>query len=454
MGATAGRTTLTGEGLQHDDGHSHVLASTVPSVRAYDPAFAYELAAIVRDGIERMYVKGEDVFYYITIYNENYAMPAKPDGRRGGHPPRHLPLRGRAGARRRTAHGGRALVGSGSILLQVIAAQALLAEQFGVAAEVYRRRRSRCSAATRSTSIAGTGSIPDAKPGCRTSPTVLGAEGRPDRRRVRLDEGAAGPRAAVARPPFVALGTDGFGRSDTRETLRALFEIDAAEHRRRRAVGLARRGAIAGQAAAEGDRASSASTRRRPTRSPSEPWGASDETHDRCEGHGPGRDRPRCRRRPARGRRHPPDRRRGPDQGGRGRDDGPWRADQLGIDRSDMRTASLVVQPEYDYKDGVQQLRGQSVTHQYLVTVRDLDRSAVSSTTASRRRDQLDGVAFRTADPAAADAAARVEAYRDAGRGPGARRRGRRPARPSSSPIAEARRPPGCPARSRSARPG
>ena len=81
MGATAGRTTLTGEGLQHDDGHTHILASTIPNIRAYDPAFAYELAAIVRDGIERMYgPKPEDVFYYVTLYNENYAQPPRPDG--------------------------------------------------------------------------------------------------------------------------------------------------------------------------------------------------------------------------------------------------------------------------------------------------------------------------------------------------------------------------------------
>src|SRR4051794_31503759 len=78
MGATAGRTTLTGEGLQHDDGHTQIHASTVPNVRAYDPAFAYELAAVIRDGIERMYVKGEDVYYYVTLYNENYVQPAKP----------------------------------------------------------------------------------------------------------------------------------------------------------------------------------------------------------------------------------------------------------------------------------------------------------------------------------------------------------------------------------------
>src|SRR4029077_17589811 len=80
MGATAGRTTLTGEGLQHDDGHTQVLATTVPNVQGYDPAFAYELATVVRDGIERMYVKGEDIYYYISLYNENYVQPARPEG--------------------------------------------------------------------------------------------------------------------------------------------------------------------------------------------------------------------------------------------------------------------------------------------------------------------------------------------------------------------------------------
>ena len=121
MGATAGRTTLNGEGLQHEDGHTHVLASTVPVVRAYDPAFAYEVAAIVRDGIKRMYVDGEDVFYYVTLYNENYAAagdarrrgrrhraractgsPPRPRSRgQGPRPPRRLGLDPAAGAARR-----------------------------------------------------------------------------------------------------------------------------------------------------------------------------------------------------------------------------------------------------------------------------------------------------------------------------------------------------------------
>ena len=103
LGATAGRTTLTGEGLQHCDGNSHVLCTTVPNCRAYDPAFAYEMAVIIREGIDRMFGDDpEDVFYYLTLYNENYPMPAMPDGRRGRHRARPVPLpRGAGGGRDR-----------------------------------------------------------------------------------------------------------------------------------------------------------------------------------------------------------------------------------------------------------------------------------------------------------------------------------------------------------------
>ena len=137
MGATAGRTTLNGEGLQHEDGHSHLLASTVPAIRAYDPAFAYELAAIVRDGIERMYGRGEDHLYYVTLYNENHPMPPKPDGVGRGDHPGHLPVPGGARDRRAGRRARVRLVGSGAILQQALAARELLAERFGVAAEVY-----------------------------------------------------------------------------------------------------------------------------------------------------------------------------------------------------------------------------------------------------------------------------------------------------------------------------
>ena len=133
MGATAGRTTLHGEGLQHDDGHSHVLASTLPNVMAYDPAFAYELAIIVREGIRRMYGDpGEDIFYYITLYNENWAMPAKPEGVEEGV------LRGlyrfrpaERGARRVQ------LLAAGPAMQQALRAQELLAERYDVAADVW-----------------------------------------------------------------------------------------------------------------------------------------------------------------------------------------------------------------------------------------------------------------------------------------------------------------------------
>ncbi len=224
MGATAGRTTLTGEGLQHDDGHSHILASTIPNIRAYDPAFAYELAAVVRDGIERMYHEGQDVFYYVTLYNENYAQPKKPEGVdegliRGIYRFAEAPDLGPKAHRAR-------LVGSGSILQQVIAARDLLAEQAGIAAEIYsapsfpllRRDALETERFNRLN--------PKATPKVPYVSTVLGADGGPIV--VATDWMKALPDM-VARwlpPYYVSLGTDGFGRSDTRDALRRLFEID------------------------------------------------------------------------------------------------------------------------------------------------------------------------------------------------------------------------------------
>ena len=101
LGGTAGRTTLAGEGLQHQDGHSHLLAYPLPNLLAYDPAFAYELAVIIQDGIRRMYEDQESIFYYLTVMNENYAMPAMPEGVQGGHPQGHVPVQGRGDNRRR-----------------------------------------------------------------------------------------------------------------------------------------------------------------------------------------------------------------------------------------------------------------------------------------------------------------------------------------------------------------
>jgi pyruvate dehydrogenase E1 component len=250
MGATAGRTTLTGEGLQHDDGQTQIMASTVPNVRAYDPAFAYELAAIVRDGIERMYGKGEDVFYYVTIYNENYVQAQKPEGVDEGI------LRGiyrfaAAPELDRDAHVAR-LVGSGSILQQVLAARDVLAEKFGVAAEVYsapsfQLLRREAIAAERWNRL-----HPDAK--TRRIPyvsQVLPHEGGPI---VAATDWMRALPDMVSRwlpPHFLPLGTDGFGRSDTRENLRSLFEIDPPHIAGATMAELARCGAISGGRAAK-----------------------------------------------------------------------------------------------------------------------------------------------------------------------------------------------------------
>jgi pyruvate dehydrogenase E1 component len=132
MGGTAGRTTMLGEGLQHQDGHSHVLASTVPTCVSYDPAFMYEMAVVLQDGIRRMYEKGDDCFYYITMYNEDYAMPAMPEGCAEGI------LRGIYNFR--AAANGEATVqlfGSGPILNEVLRAQEMLAEKYQIAADVW-----------------------------------------------------------------------------------------------------------------------------------------------------------------------------------------------------------------------------------------------------------------------------------------------------------------------------
>ncbi|HEX7612772.1 MAG TPA: pyruvate dehydrogenase (acetyl-transferring), homodimeric type, partial [Candidatus Limnocylindrales bacterium] len=241
MGATAGRTTLAGEGLQHDDGHSHVLASVIPNIRAYDPAYAYELASIIREGIDRMYGKGPgdgtspgvgtspDVFYYITLYNENYPMPKRRAGltddqiSKGIYRLLDAPHLGKAAKLKGDPV---RLVGSGSILRLVVAARDLLAER-GIPAEVY----------------------------SATSFQQLRVDGLATDRWNRLHPGKARrvPHVSQVLPPeggqiviatdwirsypglvtpwlpasSIVLGTDGFGRSDTREALRRLFEIDS-----------------------------------------------------------------------------------------------------------------------------------------------------------------------------------------------------------------------------------
>jgi pyruvate dehydrogenase E1 component len=222
MAATAGRTTLTGEGLQHTDGHSHVLASTVPNILAYDPAYAYELAIIVREGIDRMYgERGEDVFYYITIYNENWVQAPKPEGVEEGV------LRGlyrfkpaEAGSRRVQ------ILASGPILQQALKAQQVLAEKFDVAADVW--------SATSFQQLRNDGLDverwnrlhPDAEQRIPYVAQCLAPTEGPIVAATDFMKSIPDMVAPWIDRPYTVLGTDGFGRSDTREALREHFEVN------------------------------------------------------------------------------------------------------------------------------------------------------------------------------------------------------------------------------------
>ena len=222
MGGTAGRTTLAGEGLQHQDGHSLVLSSTVPTCVSYDPAYAYEIAVIVQDGIRRMYQEQEDCFYYLTMYNENYAMPPMPEGVEEGI------LRGIY--RYKAAEKGPAaaqLFGSGPILNEALRAQGILAEKYGVAADVwsvtsYNELRRDALRVERWNRL-----HPGEKP---RRPYLLqalnGVQGpivaATDYMKVVADQVAPWLPGRLE-----TLGTDGFGRSENREHLRRFFEVNA-----------------------------------------------------------------------------------------------------------------------------------------------------------------------------------------------------------------------------------
>ncbi|MFP4512929.1 MAG: pyruvate dehydrogenase (acetyl-transferring), homodimeric type [Acidimicrobiales bacterium] len=239
-GATAGRTTLLGEGLQHTDGHSHVLAATVPTIRAYDPAFAYEMAVIIREGIARMYGDGEEVMYYLTLYNENYSMPERPDGVDDGI------IEGLyrwAPAPEGTEHGA-AILFSGSMQGGARAAQTELAEHYGVGAELW-------------SATSYKGLRDQALSTERWNRLHPGEQGRTPRVSELLGEGS-GPVVAVTDHmtlvpdqigrwvprTFVPLGTDGFGRSDTRQAMRRFFEVDTGHIVVATLWGLARDGVI------------------------------------------------------------------------------------------------------------------------------------------------------------------------------------------------------------------
>ena len=248
LGGTAGRTTLAGEGLQHQDGHSHVLSWGVPNLKSYDPAFAYEIAVIVQDGIRRMYVDQESLFYYLTVMNEKYEMPAMPEGAEEGI------LKGMyrcCPSSKKKAKGRAQLLGSGAILNEVLAAQKMLEERYDVAADVwsvtsYAELSREAHAVERWNMLhpAEPARVPYVAACLKDAPGVIVAAS--DYLKVLPD--------AISRwapRPIHSLGTDGFGRSEDRRALRGFFEVDARHVTVATLSALARDGAIDAGVAAQ-----------------------------------------------------------------------------------------------------------------------------------------------------------------------------------------------------------
>ena len=225
MGGTAGRTAMLGEGLQHQDGHSLVLSSTVPTCVTYDPAYVFELAVVLQDGIRRMYQEGEDVFYYVTMYNEDYEQPVMPEGAAEGV------LKGlykfRAAA---TGPAQAQLFGSGPILNEALRAQIILAEKYGIPVDVwsvpsYTEVRREALSVERWNRLHP--ASPERKPHLVTAlegavgPIIAASD------YMKSIPDALAPWLNVTSQRLVTLGTDGFGRSDNREHLRRHFEVSA-----------------------------------------------------------------------------------------------------------------------------------------------------------------------------------------------------------------------------------
>lgn len=225
LGATSGRTTLAGEGLQHADGHSHIMSGLIPNCVSYDPTYAYELAVIIQDGLRRMLDENEDVFYYLTVMNENYEQPAMPDGAAAGIVRGMYCLQAAQGKKKTAPHVH--LLGSGTILREVQQAAALLTEQYQVAVTIWsvtsfselKRQADRVTRQNRLTPAA-----PNVDPyvtqclAKRPGPVIAATD------YVKL---FADQIRAWVPDDYVVLGTDGFGCSDTRTALRQHFEVDA-----------------------------------------------------------------------------------------------------------------------------------------------------------------------------------------------------------------------------------
>ena len=224
LGGTAGRTTLNGEGLQHEDGHSHLMSATIPNCISYDPTFGYEVAVIIQDGLKRMYADQQDVYYYLTVMNENYRQPAMPDGAAPSI------IKGmylfEAGEKKGKAPRVQ-LLGSGTIFREVVEAATLLKNDWGVASDLWS-----CPSFTE---LARDGMTvarenlhePDGRSRVsRTSRTASATRPGPVIAATDYMRAFAEQIRAYVPRRYVVLGTDGFGRSDTREKLRRFFEVD------------------------------------------------------------------------------------------------------------------------------------------------------------------------------------------------------------------------------------
>jgi pyruvate dehydrogenase E1 component len=221
LGATAGRTTLNGEGLQHEDGHSHLMSATIPNCVSYDPTFGYELAVIIQEGMRRMVQNQEDVYYYITLMNENYSHPEMPKGAEAGI------LKGMYAFSKSKAKGPKVqLMGSGVILREVIAAAELLEKDWGVSADVW--------SVTSFTELRREGLDverwnmlnPEQKPKQSYVAACLSDAEGPVISSTDYMKSFADQIRNFVPQRFVSLGTDGYGRSDSREALRSFFEVD------------------------------------------------------------------------------------------------------------------------------------------------------------------------------------------------------------------------------------
>ena len=221
LGATAGRTTLNGEGLQHEDGHSHILASTVPNCISYDPAFAYEMAVIIQDGLRRMYGPDqENIYYYLTLMNEAYFQPAMPKGVEEGIRKGIYKLLSQEGKKTKVQ-----LLGSGTILNEVIKASEMLSSEYGIGSDIYSVTSFNELTRNGQDVIRHNMLNPDEKPETPYVADVMGNEpaiAATDYMKNYAEQ----IRAFIPAESYLVLGTDGFGRSDSRENLRTHFEVN------------------------------------------------------------------------------------------------------------------------------------------------------------------------------------------------------------------------------------